>query len=137
MKQYLLDTNYILRLITNDNPQQYKIVRNIFDQTKADEFKLIIHPITVAECVYVLTSPSLYNLSHQTTCKALSVVFNQKNVILEEAQTVNTALNFYENNKLDFADCFLLAKYKINNLDDIKTFDQKILKLKNHIIANL
>jgi predicted nucleic-acid-binding protein len=127
VKQYLLDSNYILRLITQDNLDNYKIARRAFDNAKNGNYKLIIILTIVAEVVYGLNSKNLYNLAREVVVKALKIVLNQKNVIIEEKETVLLALDIYRQKNIDFADCFLIAKNKINNLDGTYTFDKKIL----------
>jgi predicted nucleic-acid-binding protein len=130
MKKYLLDCNIILRLITKDNLELYQIARTIFNRAENNDYKLIITPIIVAECVYVLSSKKLFNISKEKIFLVLKTVFNQKNIILEEFETIFKALEIFVLNNMDFADCYLLAKNQVDNLFGIQTFDKKIIKYK-------
>ena len=129
MESFLLDTNILIRVITGDDPKLSLKARQILEKAYTDNYKLVVTPIIIAECLYVLTSKTLYALSRQKSVLALQVVFNLKNLVLEEKETVNLALEIYQNHNIDFADCYLLAKNEVGIYSGIKTFDEKFLGL--------
>ncbi|MEI6728407.1 MAG: PIN domain-containing protein [bacterium] len=129
MDTFLLDTNILIRVITGDDPKLSPKARQIIEKAVTANYKLVVTPIIVAECLYVLTSKALYGLSRDKSVLALQVVLNLKNLVLEEKEALNLALEIYQNHNIDFADCYLLAKNEVGIYSGIKTFDEKILGL--------
>jgi predicted nucleic acid-binding protein len=129
MDKFLLDSNVIIRLIAKDPIDQYRKAREIFAQAESGEFKLIIASIVIAECVYVLTSKTIYHLPKPKAIQALKIVLNQNNIILEGLEIINTSFEAYLNYSLDFSSFYLLAKNQIPQLKGIDSFDQKVQKL--------
>ena len=138
VKNYLLDSQFILRLITGDDPKMLIITKNVFEKAKNNELKLILTPIIIAESIYLLTSKTLYNLSRSKIVIAFKIIINQKNIITEEFHVVIETLEIFENTNLDFTDCYLIAKKRVENLENILTFDQKLKKtLENETESDL
>ena len=56
MKEYIIDTNFILRYLLADNKEQYKKSKAVFDQVR--EGKIIIHleQAVFVEVIFVLSS---------------------------------------------------------------------------------
>ena len=128
MKNYLLDSNLILRVITGDNLVLTNLAKEVFNKAAIGGFKLTITLMIVAECVYVLSSKSLYNLNRVKVVTAMQVIFNQKNVHLDEIAIVLESLDLFSTTKLDFADCYLITKNRSLGFDGIKSFDKDLLK---------
>ncbi len=64
VENILLDANIIIRFLTNDDDIQSPLVFKIFEKAVRHEFTLILSPIIVAECTWVLLSrleQSLYS----------------------------------------------------------------------------
>ena len=128
MNSYLIDTNILKRVITNDDPELSPKAKKVLTSASSGEYKLVITPIVLAESVYVLTSKNLYELTREKAVLALQIVMNIKNVLVDESDVVVQALEYYQNLKLDFADCYLIAKKEVRNFTGIKTFDTDIRK---------
>jgi predicted nucleic-acid-binding protein len=63
MKQYIVDTNIVLRLILNDHPHVSKKAAFHFEQAKEGSIKLLILPEVFFEIEYVLRK--LYKAERQ------------------------------------------------------------------------
>lgn len=87
----------------------------------------IITPITIWEVIYVLHSPKLYWLTREQITQAIHIIMRSKNIITEEKVIVIQTLELYSHTLLDFADCYLIAKYQKEKIDSIITFDKQIL----------
>ena len=61
MKQYLIDSNYILRYLLNDIPSQADTVERYFRQAKSGSVLISVPILAFVECVYILLN--LYKLS--------------------------------------------------------------------------
>ncbi len=127
MKNYLLDSNLIIRIITNDDLLLTTSAKQIFEKAKQGEFKLTITPMVVAECLYVLTSKNLYKISRDKAVVAMQVIFNQKNIYIQESKIIIQAIELFATTKLDFADCYLISKKEMDNFDGIYSFDKSLM----------
>lgn len=110
------DTNICLRLILNDNQEMADFAENLF--TENDVF--ILHEV-ICEVVYVLSK--VYNVDRLAICTNVNILLNIADV--EEKAVLKQALQNYEQTKLDFVDCILLAYNQTNNAT-IATFDKKL-----------
>jgi len=113
-----IDTNYIVRYLTNDNIKMADIAEEIL----MNEIVFISHEV-LAEVVYVLMG--VYSISKIDISDMLISLISFDNIsTLDDEVTVKTFEIFKEKN-IDFVDCLLCA-YSKN--DTIKTFDKKLLK---------
>ena len=58
----MLDANLIVRVLTQDVPEMAKAAQVLFDRIQAGQEEIEFLEATVAEVVYVLGSPAMYNL---------------------------------------------------------------------------
>ncbi len=113
-----IDTNYIIRYLTNDNIEMADIAENIL----MNEVVFISHEV-LAEVVYVLEG--VYSISKVEISDMVISLISFENInTLDEEITIKSFEIFKEKN-IDFVDCLLCA-YSKN--DTIKTFDKKLLK---------
>jgi len=113
-----LDTNYIVRYLTNDNEEMATIAENIILNKNP-----YISNEVLAEVIYVLIG--IYEIPKQDVSDMLIQLISFKNIQVENKIIVINALQIFQNKNLDFVDC-LLCSYSKN--DEIKTFDKKLLK---------
>jgi predicted nucleic-acid-binding protein len=125
--KYLVDTNVIIRLITQDDPILTKKSLKIIRKIKTGKTKALITSLVIAEVIYVLTSPKLYNISREKSVLAIKIILETKNVIVEEKKIIYKALDLYNKTKLDFPDCYLIAKKEEKNFKSILSFDKKLI----------
>lgn len=113
-----IDTNVLVRLLTGDNPVQYKASHKLFSSEE-----IFIPDTVVLETEWVLRAA--YDLAPTTISEAFRRVFGLKNVILANGQRVSQAIAWHEAG-LDFADAFHLALS--HDHDALKTFDADFIK---------
>ena len=104
-----VDTDVIIRLLTSEDLKKQKASSSLFE--KAEKRKLILTaPATViADCVYVLSSPRLYNLPKSKIRDLLTTLIRIPNFKVENKQGVLNALDLYASTNLDFGDAYLIA----------------------------
>lgn len=113
-----LDANYILRyLINDDQAMAEEADRTIAAQTvfMADEI--------IAEVIYVLDG--VYQVPRNKIAALVSQLLSLETVLTSHPEILQDALGLFGESRLDFVDCLLCAHSKY---DEIKTFDQKLLK---------
>ena len=76
--------------------------------------------------VYALSK--IYKISREDTSAELTKFCNLKSIKLSENDVIKYAIKFYSERSLDLADC-LLAGYNLVYGYEVRTFDQKLVKL--------
>ena len=122
----ILDTNIILRYLTNDVPSQAEKVKKRFQEATSGKFQIEILPITVVEIIYQLEN--WYNLTKEETCKKLLALFSPDWMIVREKGIIFEALNLYRLKNIDYVDLLLFVTAK-NNKNHLLSFDKDFDKL--------
>ena len=113
----ICDANIILRYLIKDDEK-------LFDIAKKEIQKCPIVPtVILAEIVYVLKG--VYKVPRNDIVDTLITLSDE--VKYEDIDISLQTLNFFKDLNLDFADCYLLARNKINK-EKIITFDNKLNK---------
>ncbi|UJW75739.1 type II toxin-antitoxin system VapC family toxin [Rhizobium sp. SL42] len=113
-----IDTNLVIRYLTNDHPEQADRARAVIDR------ETVFVPVTVMlEAEWVLRGA--YGYTRSEIAGALRAFGGLLNVTLEEEATVAAALDLMERG-MDFADALHLGKSA--HCDEFLTFDQKLVK---------
>ena len=113
-----VDTNLIIRILTNDDPLQAKRAAKVF------ESNAIFVPKTVLlESEWVLRYA--YDIEKQHIIIGFKKLLGLPNVAVEDAPAVHQAMAWYESG-LDFADALHLASSK--SAEGFATFDNKFSK---------
>ncbi|MEA3353706.1 MAG: PIN domain-containing protein [Campylobacterota bacterium] len=116
-----LDTNYLVRYLTNDNEEMATIAENII----LNEVSYISNEV-MAEVVYVLIG--VYEIPKKDVSDMLIQLVSFENIKVESKNLIVNSLKIFQEKNLDFVDCLLCSYSK---KDDIKTFDKKLLKCIN------
>jgi predicted nucleic-acid-binding protein len=114
----VVDTNIIVRFLTQDDESQYQKSLEIF-QTQS----IFIPDTVILETEWVLRFA--YKFKSNDVCEALRKVFGLPNVYLSNTNLIIQILEWYEVG-LDFADAFHLAQSQ--NYTEFYTFDDKFVK---------
>lgn len=122
-----VDTNVIVRLLTQDDDTQYQQSLALFESAPA-----IFIPVTVIlETEWVLRFA--YNFAPPAVCQALRNLLGLPNVQIEHAHLVNLAVQWHEQG-LDFADALHLAQSQ--NCEAFYTFDDRFIKRSSGLADN-
>ena len=115
----VLDANYILRYLLNDNPGMYAEAKAVIEHEPC----LVLGEV-VAEVVYVLDG--YYDIPRREIAKTLEIFFRQEGLKMHEPiSVVLQALVLYTNTSLDYVDCYLCA---LKRRYMVATFDRKLQK---------
>ena len=115
-----LDTNYLLRFLTNDIKPQAQTAREVILSTK----EVCISTLAIAETVYFLRNH--YKKDKKIICRELSLLIKQPNIKVKNY--VSLTLRLYNRENISIYDSFFIAEALEEGLE-IKTFDQKLLKV--------
>lgn len=122
--KYLLDTNILIRFLTNNPENQASSVENLFQ--KADDKSLAIPDVVLAETVYVLLS--FYELSKEAVIEKLSSLVAYGKFDLHRT-IFQKALALYSKYPVSFVDAYLGAVGSAKPARNILTFDKKMLSI--------
>ncbi|WP_341526344.1 type II toxin-antitoxin system VapC family toxin [Nostoc sp. UHCC 0302] len=113
-----VDTNIVVRLLTQDNELQYQKSLELFQNNH-----VFIPDTVILEIEWVLRFA--YKFKSTEICAALQKLFGLANVHLTNASLITQVLQWHEAG-LDFADAFHLAQAQ--NYSQLYTFDEKFVK---------
>jgi predicted nucleic acid-binding protein len=118
----LVDTNILLRWLLDDHkelsPKAEKIIKDATAGT------LLVTDIVVAEIVYVLRGTGR---DRQQTSEALLLIGRTESFKYENEELMMEVTRLLTEIKLDFADCYLLARAHREKLS-LATFDRSLNK---------
>jgi predicted nucleic-acid-binding protein len=114
-----IDTNVIIRLLTQDDPEQFQTAKRI-----VAEGDIFVGSTVILECEWVLRTS--YNYSAGNIARSLADLAGLPGVVLEEPSKIAQALTLLEQG-MDFADALHLARSQ--HCDTFITFDRKLAQL--------
>lgn len=117
-----VDTNILLRWLLGDHPTLSHKAESLVDKAKPGS--LVVTDIIVAEVVYVLRGTGR---DRQQTSEALSLISRTPAFKYENEELVNEVTALITSTKLDFADCYLLARAQ-REQTGLETFDEALRK---------
>jgi predicted nucleic acid-binding protein len=125
--RYLVDTNILLRFLTEEPPAQAAAAKKLFDQAAAGGAVLDVSPVIVAETYYTLLS--FYGVERKVASEKLSLLLQQPGIRLRDASQTLLALDRLQTVNVGFADAFLAAGALAEEVA-VASFDRDFDKLK-------
>lgn len=120
-----VDTNIVVRFLTQDDELQYQKSREIFKPQD-----VFIPDTVILETEWVLRFA--YKFKTAEICRVFRNFFGLPNVYLANSNLVHRAIEWHENG-LDFADAFHLAQSQQH--DCLYSFDEKFIKKANGLTS--
>jgi predicted nucleic-acid-binding protein len=113
-----VDTNLLVRILTNDDPIQ---ARRALETIKSDD--IFIPKTVLLEAEWVLRYA--YEIDRSNIISGFKKLLGLPNVNVEEPDSIHQAISWYEN-KVDFADALHLASCR--RCASFATFDSQFIK---------
>jgi predicted nucleic acid-binding protein len=118
-----VDTNIFLRYLTRDDPEKARACLELFQRSARGEVTLFTTETIIAEIVYVLSSPRLYNLSREDIRQRLMPLLTLSGLRMPNRAVVLRALELYEDQPVDFEDALAVAHMEQQGIDAILSYD--------------
>ena len=118
-----IDADVIIRLLTNDDLIKQAEAATLLDQVKAGKIAVIAPVTVIAEAVYVLSSPRLYNVPRQKVSELLSALVRLPGLKVRHRRAIIRALELYASTHLDFGDAVIVAKMERDGSDILYSYD--------------
>jgi predicted nucleic acid-binding protein len=104
-----VDTDVIIRLLTGDDPDKEAEAAALFQAVEAGQVSLLAPDTVIADAVYVLSSPRLYNLPRRQIQALLMPLLRLPGFEVRNRRSVIRALELYASTRLDFGDALIVA----------------------------
>jgi predicted nucleic-acid-binding protein len=122
-----LDTNILVRFMTQDDPQQSALANDVFQTRLTEEEPGFVSVVAVAEMAWVLDRS--YRLPDKDVAAAIERVLQTDNLIVENEQAVFTAMIALKEGLGTFADALIGALGAHAGCRCTLTFDRRALRL--------
>ena len=124
-----IDTDVIIRLLTGDEEQKRKDATALFERVAKGDLVLSAPDTVIADAVFVLSSPNLYDLPRTEIRDLLVVLLRCPNFKVENKQVVIKALDFYVMKNIDFGDAMLAVLTQQSEKKLIYSYDHDFDKI--------
>ncbi len=125
-KRVVIDTNLLVRYLTEDDHSKAKAVDTLLSRAGKGEIKIIIPSIVIAELVWVLES--FYKMEAQEIAELVEAVLNTPGLDVTDKSIINSALKAYKTRKIDMIDAWIMEFAKATGVRTIYTFVKKHFK---------
>jgi predicted nucleic-acid-binding protein len=127
-----LDTNVIVRYVTQDDPAQSAAATKLMESLSAETPGFV--PLVVAvELVWVLQS--CYDAKPNAVTQVLETLLRSKELVVEQAELVWQALRGFSASHADFADCLIERCAQAAECQYTATFDKNAVAAGMRLIA--
>ena len=121
-----LDTNVVVRYLTQDEPVQAALANALIEETLSAENPGFVSSVTLVELVWVLESG--YQCGRTQVVAIMERLLRARSLAIEQADRAWQATRMYAQGKADFADCMIERAGHANGCDHTATFDRAAAK---------
>jgi len=125
MNRCFVDTNLVIRYLTNDDPILADRVEQLLDDAAVGSVQLVTTELVMAESVWVLESS--YRLTHAQIAPLIRGILATPGMDVVNGDLVGKALVMYELQNIDFVDAYIAALMEKQGIKDIYSYDRKHL----------
>jgi predicted nucleic-acid-binding protein len=122
-KSVVIDTNLLVRYLTEDDPQKANSVDVLLNRAGRRELRILIPSIVVAELVWVLES--FYKLIADKITELVEAILNTPGIDVQDKGIIKAALKLYRSKEIDLIDAWIIEFAKAKGAKRIYTFDKK------------
>jgi predicted nucleic-acid-binding protein len=119
-----LDTNVLVRYLTQDDPRQSRRVNALVAEAVAAGERLFVGAVVLCELVWVLRGA--YGLDKATIVAALERILATAQLEVDQKDVVRGALEDYRGASGDFADYVIGHRAREAGCDRTATFDRRL-----------
>lgn len=122
-----LDTNVVIRYLTQDDPVQSKLANQLIEKVLQRKETLLINQVTLCEIIWVLEK--CYEIDKSSLIQILKQLLATENLIIEKDDIVWQALHeFEQKNSVGFTDCLIGRSNIFQHCTITYTFDKGAAK---------
>ena len=129
MSDPFVDADIIVRLLTGDDLRKQEQSAALFERVERGDIRLRTPITTIADVVYVLSSPRLYAMSHGQVADMLKTLIRLPGFVVENRAAVLGALDLFASTRLDFGDALIAASMALTGESMVYSYDHHFDKL--------
>jgi predicted nucleic acid-binding protein len=120
-----IDTDVIIRFLTGDDPVKQDQAARLFEQIEQGKQTAAAPDTVIADAVYVLSSPRLYNLPRHEVAALLLPLVRLPGFRVKNRRIVIAALTLYGygHTRRDFGDALIIASMQQGGSEILYSFD--------------
>jgi predicted nucleic-acid-binding protein len=123
-----IDTNILVRYLTNDNPEQCSQVGSLFAKYSGHESSIFINNVVLCELVWVLDRG--YKYTSEQISMALKLILQTPEFVFDNHKLLTKAVIEYERSRTaDLSDIIISLANQQAGCNDTYSFDQAAIKL--------
>lgn len=119
-----IDTNVLVRLVTRDDADQFRRVREFLEARFEEADPVFVNVIVLCETVWVLRSS--YGISRREIAAALDQLLGVAGLMIEDRDQVAAAVDAYRRGPGDFADYLLGERNRGAGCVSTATLDRRL-----------
>lgn len=119
-----VDTNYFLRFLRNDIPEQAAKAKKLFLDAAEGKETFITSTVVFFEIYWVIHK--FYKTRKHDVVRRLHEVLEMNFIVIEERETLIKALEMYHRTTLDFEDCYNVVFSRERDAKEFRTFDKRL-----------
>jgi predicted nucleic-acid-binding protein len=123
-----LDTNVLVRLITEDNPDQASAVLSLLEEAEAHDERFFVSTIVVCELAWTLRSRP-YQFRRAAIAEALNAVLETHLFEIQDRELIQQAIAEYRRGRADFSDYLIGGENDRAGCSDTITLDGELAKV--------
>jgi len=120
-----IDTNVILRFLTDKNPNKELI--DFFKRIKSGEEEVKCIDMVFFQVIFVLKS--FYKVKKEEIISVMRELLGFKGLKMKDKQTLERTMELWGKHPDDIVDCYIVACMEKDGENEIYSFDEKIDKL--------
>lgn len=128
-----LDTNIIVRYLTQDDSVQSRRATEIIEHTLSEDNPGFISLVTMAETAWVLER--IYDQSHQEIARPIEMMLQADSLLIQNEQEVFIAMIALKTAQGSFADALIAALGRWAGCSSTLTFDKKASRIQDFELA--
>jgi predicted nucleic-acid-binding protein len=128
-----LDTNVVVRYLTQDHPAQSAAAAKVMDSLSAD-LPGFLSLIVIAELVWVLEFS--YRFQRDEISHVVERLLRSNELVLERAEIVSQALRKFRASRANFADCLIERCGRAAECQYVLTFDKDAAAMGMRLLAS-
>jgi predicted nucleic acid-binding protein len=119
-----VDTNVLIRYVTQDHPDHARRARDMFDRISGGALEVSVSEAVVIEAVQVFSSKALYALPRPDVQRHLTTFLLLDGVHHPHKRTFIRALDLYASINVDFIDALIVAHMERERAPSLISFDR-------------
>jgi predicted nucleic acid-binding protein len=123
MSEPFCDTDVIVRFVTGDDPVKQAAAQALFRQVQAGTVTLRAPDTVIADAVFVLASPRLYQLPRTRVRTELTTLLRFPHFKVHNRRLLVRALDIWASTNLDFGDAMLVATMERRGATELYSYD--------------